>query len=226
MILSSHLNNLRSLLRLHTDDTKFTDQRLGELLVSARNTIYEQKIDKQHEITRFSYKQICVPLTKSKFHDCSCVPDSVGCMVLKSDQDIPKPLINRNSMQMKAYNVNGDEIAYLKFNKRRRSKYHPVFDKETNLTQDIVNDKLVLFGSLLPKVIILEAIWSNPFELAVLPTCNTDGNIIGTPCYNILTDEFPLEEQYNIPVYQLVMELLGYTRKLPDDNIENAREDS
>lgn len=224
MILDSHISILRTMLKEFTDDSLYTNEFLSELLVSTRNSIYEvEYIAKKRNFSRFSYNSFCVKLEKTKFHDCDCVPTTLGCQVLKSEIELPKVLLNsKGNLLLNVYNINGNQIDYKSFQERRRLSKHPIANKV--LSYDIVDEKLVLFGSLDMVVIIVEAVWEDPFQLFNIPNCDASGNVIGGNCWDPTTMEFPMEGGMSAIVYAAIVKTL-LNRTVEDEN-ENGKNDT
>jgi len=155
MTLDSHISTIRTLIKEFTDDTLYTDEFLANLLVSCRNAVYDiEPIKKMRPLSRFSYTSFCIKLVVDTFHDCGCVPKTLGCKVLKSEITLPKVLLDiKGNMMLNIYTINGDRIDYKKFQDRRLLIGHPVTNRI--MSYDIVNRQLVLFGNLNLKNVII-----------------------------------------------------------------------
>jgi len=223
MVLNIHISAVRTFLKNFTDDTLYTDQFLANTLVTARNAIYESEfINKKRSFSRFSYSSFCIKLNRESFHDCSCVPEGLGCQVLRSEIDIPKTLIDKQgNLLLTAYTINGKRIDFKEFKKRRLLSSHPVSSRV--ITFDIIDNRLVIFGNLNLKVIIIEAVWEDPFALYTIPNCDGEGLINGF-CSDPTTSEFPMESQIELAVYSLVLKLLGI--RTTEDESENAQDNT
>lgn len=221
MKLDSHVSSIRTLLKQFTDDTLYTNEFLANMLVSARNSIYDLEfIKKGRNFSRFSYNSFCIKLVRETFHDCNCVPNNLGCQVLKSEITLPKVLIDtKGNLMLNIYTINGNRIDYKKFQDRKLLKTHPVTNRI--MSYDILDQRLVIFGNLNLVTVIIEAVWENPFELFGIPNCDNSGNILNSLCWDPLEAEFPQESLYDIPIYSLVLKMLGV--KTEEDNSENAQ---
>lgn len=214
MILDKHISTIRTLIKEYTDDSLYSDEFLADLLVSTRNAIFEENLKRRKPISRFNYKSFCISLETDNFHDCNCVPSSLGCKVLKSEIIIPKTLLNNKELELNVYSLNGIKIPFKHFSDRKRLSTHPMVSK--SVTFDIINGKLVLFGNLNLKKIIVEGLWENPFDLYDIIDCETT-----TSCWDPLTDEFPMEAQYEVLVYTNMIKLLKINTQ--QDLSENAQ---
>lgn len=224
MILDSHISTIRTMLKEFTDDSLYTNEFLADLLVSTRNSIYEiEYIAKKRNFSRFSYNSFCIKLDRERFQDCDCVPTNLGCQVLKSEIELPKVLLNtKGNLLLNVYTINGNQIDYKPFQERRRLSKHPIANKA--LSYDIVDKRLVLFGNLNLKVVIVEAVWENPFQLFDIPSCDTSGNVIGDNCWDPINMEFPMEGGIAMIVYSAIVKTL-LNRTTEDEN-ENGKNDT
>lgn len=216
MTTSEHISTIRTLMKEFTDDTLFTDEFIAGLLLSCRNAVYNMEImNKKKKLSRFSYNSFCVSLEKDAFHDCSCIPASLGCKVLRSKIKLPKTLISPSgSLLMSVYTINGARIEYKRFLDRKLLSTHPVTAKK--ITYDIIDDYLVLFGNLDLVVVKVDGVWENPFDLSKIEDCTNN-----TICWNPLESEFPMEGIFTILVYEMVLKFMGVRTK--EDESENAQ---
>lgn len=224
MLLEAHISSIRTLLKNFTDDSVYTDEFLANLLVSARNAVYESEfINKKRNFSRFSYKSFCLKLVRETFHDCGCIPQGLGCQVLKSEFELPKSLISKTgNLLMDVYTIQGKRIDFKQFKQRRLLSSHPIASKV--ITYDIVDGKLVVFGNTSLKVVIVEAVWENPFELYNIPNCSDEGNILNDSCWDPTKSDFPMESQLDLVVWSMVLKLLGL--KTIEDESENGQDNT
>lgn len=218
MKLKQHIGMMRTIYKEFSDDSLYTDEFLANLLNAARSSVYEERLKSRKILSRFNYSSFCVKLYKESFFDCDCLPDSVQCKVLKSEIDIPKVILDNKKDLLKVYLINGTEIPYKHYADRKRYSGNKILSNK--LTFDIINNRLVIFGDLLKKIVIVEGLFQNPFDLEEIKNCDIDGNET-VNCYNPLEDEYPLETQYEIPCYTLVRSLVF--PNLNEDLSENAQ---
>lgn len=220
MKISELISTFRTLVKQRTDDSPYTDQELYILLNSAANRIKTEVLDKKHKLGPKNYIRICVPLEKVNFADCGCIPTELQCKVLRSKYEIPASLVGRSSWTYKVYNIHGEQIGQMNHLKRKPMKDHPIISK--NKTWDIIDSYLYVFGDLLTKVVLVELIPEDVTLLASIGDCDTNGVPTGDPCFNIETEDFPLEDQYTLIIYEMVMKQLGLL-KLQEDIVEDGR---
>ena len=219
MTIGEIISLLRTSIKEHSDDSDFTDQELYLYLTDAANYTPREALDTNKKITKKNFKSICVPLERVKFGNCDCIPDKFKCDVLKSTFEIPNFLWGSQNV----YDVKGNYISYKRFIYLSRIKKHPAFK---GITFDIIDNYLYIFGTLTLKTVLLEALWEDITKLAEIPECNDLGEPEGSNCYDIASDEFPLDESYILLAFDTVLKSLNITFKLKDDNTENNRTDS
>lgn len=221
MIVASHISAIRTMIKEFTDDTLYTDEFLANTLVSARNAIYnEELIKKGRNMSRFSYLSFCTPLVLDTFQDCKCVPSNLGCKVVKTKFEMPKVLIDKvGSMMLYVYTINGDRIDFKKFQDRRLLSSHPIVNRM--MSYDVIDRHIVIFGNNNLSVIIVEAVWENPFQLYDISNCDASGNVLESPCWDPTTSEFPQESILDMLIYSTVLKMLGL--KTEEDMSENGQ---
>ena len=45
----------------------------------------------------------------------------------------------------------------------------------------------------------------------------------GNPCFDIEAEDFPIEDQYTLIIYEMAMKILGLRLKLNEDNVEDGK---
>lgn len=206
--INEHVSILRTLFKKYSDDTIYSSEFLANVFNSAATRL---KAQKSKNLSTQDYLPICMRLEKTKFHDCSCIPEAYGCNVLKTIEEIPN---------MIAYTVidgDGDEIPYITIQEYSHLKTSKT--KKNRLTHTIYDNKIVVFGSLNRKVIIINAAWSNPLDLADLTNCDTNGDET-SQCFIAETTPYPLQEELEMTAYLMVRDLLS--AQFPDDKINNT----
>jgi len=124
MKLKNHIGMVRTILKEYSDDTIYTDEFLANLLNSARASIYEERLKAKKIMSRFNFNSFCIKLCLDTFFDCSCVPESVQCQVLKSDIEIPRVILDNRKDLLKVYTLTGIEIPYKHYTERKRFNYN------------------------------------------------------------------------------------------------------
>lgn len=218
--IGEHISILRTLIRSRHQDTQFDDQTLYQVLISARAVLLKRKLNKFNYISKLNYQTICVPLTESPYHDCSCAPD--GCKVMKSDIEIPEVLTFRHKSTMKVYSIDGEEIYFESPQNRKNNKYSKF--KKDKWGYYLKNGKLILWTYPFPVMVTIEAIFSDPADLSDIPECDDNGDPLNTICFDILSDDLPIDDELVYPMYEMSASLLGFAIKIPDDELNDNRD--
>lgn len=212
----AHISTLRNRLKLHSDDSNFTDQYLYKLLVDARATLLRRRSDKRNAIAPYVWQTLCVPLSESTFHNCDCI--SIGCSVLKSTIKIPHVLMSRNNAQIRVTDLAGRSIPYTTEMDLQNNQYSKV--KKDKTTWTIIGDYLYVFNDLNRAYVMVRGVFEDPAELATIATCGS-GNT--STCYDLLNEDFPLDGDLNNALYKLVSEDLGITFQVTPDDSNDAK---
>lgn len=212
--IGEHDSAIRTIIKQDSDDTKYSKPFIYHLMVSARDVLMSRKFKIFHKISSESYQTFCMPLSKSRFHDCSCVP-SEGCMVMKSTCDIPGIMSGRNRDYLNIFTIEGKPIEFVSFKKlkaksqsRLQKPYYTIF-----------NNRLYLFNSDL-EIVLAEGILRDPLELDGYCDCNSSD--LG-PCYDSTSEDFPIDGDLVVPMRRMVLEDLGYSLNIKEDEINDAR---
>ena len=224
MKISELISTFRTVIKERTDDSPYTDQELYLIMNSAANRIKTEVLDKKHKLGPKNYVRICVPLEKVDFADCDCIPSELQCKVLRSKFEMPSSLVSRSAWTYRITNIHGQQIGFLNHIKRKYMKDHPMVKK----SWDIIDSYLYVFGDLLTKVVLVEFIPEDVTILSTIGQCSpggpgnpTEGTPTGNPCFDIETEDFPLEDQYTLIIYEMAMKIMGL--KLPEDIVEDGR---
>jgi len=223
--IAAHIDDLRILLRQTSDDSIYSDKYLYKKLLDARAELLRREIDKHKLISDFNFITMCLNVIPGVPLECGC--SDLQCKVLVSTQTLPKPLQNKYSLFLKIYDGNFNEIPKGDSTTSKFFKYYKTLKKKTSW--DIINNKLVIYNSdLRIKNFIVKTLPEDPLELSNYTYTNTCGCEIiqteGTPCFDILTSNFPIDSWLNIPMYEMVrQQLLGGI--ITEDNSNNAQSD-
>lgn len=219
----AHISDLRTLIKSTSDDSQYPDSFLYKKLMDARAYILEQELNKKKKLSEWNMQHVCIKLELAPYVDCSCVPN-LDCKVLRSVQEIPKPLSSKYATILQVRPVSGD-IAFYPSSpfKERLNRWSKT--RQRKLGWEFVNGHLVIFmkKGLAPKVVLLSVVAEDPLAFSSLTACTTDGTDTSQPCYDLATSDFPLEARLNNAVYQVVLSQLGLSLKLPDDQLNNAQ---
>ena len=214
-----HVSNIRTLIRKVSNDSNYEDQFLYSLLRITAN-----KLQYQHKGTQFDYATFCIPLVKANSHNCDCV--SVGCTVLKSEYEIPKPLIKPNSGGMSSFSVEtlGDKLID---KASPQAQITNLLDdiKKNELTYWIRSGKLIIWNSDLNlKAVQVTALWEDITDWQGLDLCDNEGNPLPS-CSDILDNEFSLDGHLTYDMYSMVLNMLRLPLSLLEDGSVNENPD-
>lgn len=222
MTIGQHISVIRSLIKKYSDDSMYEDEFLYILLNNANALWLKRKLENNEKINDWNWLSYCVGLEAGLAHDCNCVP--VGCGVLKTVYEIPKPLLARNRQLLKVYTLGGKEI-YLTTDEQLKASKHDEI-KKNELAYTIVNNKIVIWNgdvdTIVPRAIVVKTMSVNPTEWATVSLCDSNGVNTGTSCFDIQTSGYPMDEEYTPLVYDTVLKQLGFSLQLTEDRTNNA----
>ena len=212
--IKSHISTLRNRLKLHSDDSNFTDEYLYKTLTDARSMLIKRRTDKRNSLDPINWQTLCLPLVESQYHNCECV--NVGCTVLKGTIKIPNIIMSRNKPLIKVVDFAGKTIPYTDELDIINNKYSKI--KKNMATWTLIGDTFYLFNDLSRAMVMVRAIFQDPFDLANVSTCG-DGN---QACYDIDTESFPMDADLNLPMYKVCLEELGITLEVAPDTTNDS----
>lgn len=217
MTIETGISIIRSLINQYSDDSSYTDELLYELVAKARSEIMDKEYNKFEYKSDWDYQHICVPMCVATNHDCDCVP--VGCKVLKSKFQLPRPLTARNKNEFYVYTLGGTPL--IPMNKRDYD-----LAQLSDILKDVIGyeirDKwLILWGAdtqrVIPKTLDIKMIPEDVVQLAQVPKCNANGTYTGETCLDPLILDMNMKGAYEMLAYQRVLDYLGVKAKFPDN---------
>ncbi len=214
----AHIDYIRRRLRENSDDSYFKDEEIYKSLLDARSLVLSRRYKKGKEVPEHMYQTICMLLCEDTFHDCDCVPDDLGCKVLKTVEEVPKAIFNGIQELSRVATLGGEEVAPSTEAKARYRKYKKT--RVNSLYYIRVNNRLSIMNS--PnnrlRAIKITAVFEDPVAAFGITTCTENEN-----CIEVTGTGFGTEMSDNIDIYQIVLESLNATQKLPDDLSNNAQ---
>lgn len=204
-----------------SDDNRFSNRLIAHYLKNSRALLLKRKLDKMVTLSELSYQTLCVPLEATTYHDCSCIVDEFDCKVLKSTCTLPKDIVGRNKSSIVVRNVLGQKIDSTNISRNDLAAYS-ISNKATSVGWLIEDGKLVVLNTdlTLPHV-LLTAVWEDPEKLDNYCGCSSDDEL--SPCYNSLDQEFPIDADLVMPMYELTLKFMQITQSYPEDNLNNAK---
>lgn len=205
-----------------SDDNRFSNRLIAHYLKNARSLLIKRKLDKMTNLSDLSYQTLCVPLEVATYHDCSCITDQFDCQVLKSICQLPKDIVARNKSSIVVRNIIGQKIDSTNISRNDLAAYS-ISNKQTSVGWLIENGKLVLLNTdlTLPHV-LLTALWEDPEKLDNYCGCGSDDSL--SPCYDSLEQEFPIDADLVMPMYEMTLKFMQITQTYPEDNLNNAKD--
>lgn len=200
-----------------SDDSKISNSLILHYLKVHRARLNREKLNKMQGILDTSYQSFCLDLEKVTYHDCDCTVDP-DCQILRSTLKLPEYIEASKVSSLKIRFLNGRNIdrSYILSNK---------YSKYSNTNQDKVikyfidNGYVFLLNTLDLTKIAAKAVWVNPEDLEVFKSCQSN-----TPCYNSLTDNFPIDADLIDPLYKLTLESLRLAYQFPEDTENDSRD--
>ena len=207
------VGDVRTTIKAHSVDTNFSDEYLYNIIRSYRNQFLKRKYESRNSMSPINWQTICLPLKKTKYHDCSCI--SVGCDILKSEKTIPSVVVGRNRPFIKIQTFDGVTIPYITPDRVKTNRY-------TNILADvpgyfIQNKKIILWNTLQLKAVLISWVLEDPRMLSKYQLCDENGVAYGACSYDPLNEEFPVDEDLIPEIRMSVLRELGVSLQLQED---------
>jgi hypothetical protein len=201
-----------------SDDNRLSNRLVAHALKSARSRLIKQKLDKTQFISDFSYQKICVPLVVDVYHDCECLGQEVGCKILRSKYKLPNYFTHKQGDTFQALKLNGHQIPKISITSNQYANYS--LASKNKLGYFLENNYVYIINNTVLSTISAKAIWEDPDQVSEYSEslCPEIQN-----CKDYLTEEFPIDAELTLSMYQLALEILGITYKFPDDNRNDGR---
>lgn len=170
-------------------DTRLKDRQIYSKLLSVRNLLLYQKINKKQTINQWTYQNLpCIEMIMAPADQCPCVPE-VGCKFLRSKYKLPKPIESVGGHLIKdVMSIDGSvlysETSWNSYKNKRGSKY-----TSTKPDYFFKDDYLFISHKKGPSVISVYGIFEDPFEAEKFPsTCKEKQS-----CKSIYEVDFPID---------------------------------
>lgn len=204
-----------------SDDSDYSSEFLYTILKDARALLLKRKADSFHKISEWDWQSYCVGLEFGKSHNCDCV--DVGCDVLKSKDMMPRPIIGRNKELFKVQTLDGtllpyaddQQVVYFKHDDFKKGKPAYMIDGD---------NKLVIWNNTDLRAVVVRGVFNDPTEWEGIQLCDENGDTTGT-CFSASDDEFPIDPNLNMAMYELALKMLGMKLQIPDDQTNDANDD-
>jgi len=221
--IATHVSLIRSLISEHSDGSKYSDQFLFELFKNASKRLQYQKARRYEYLSDWNRTRHCLKLEKAKSHNCDCV--EVGCDVLKTVYELPKPMTARGGDLIKVFDLNGRRIDQVTPQEQINNLNDPSRIKQTRTAFSIVNKRVVIWNNLTLPAIEVEEIAEDETEWAGIHLCDPDtGEDTTETCFDVQKDDYPIDAELVEPSYRMVLELLNIPLQLQEDKTNDANE--
>lgn len=165
MTVRQAVSSLREILKKYTDDTFYTSEYLFTILGGVRSELIKQYLENpKNKVNKWNYATYCVELEEDVAHDCACV--EFGCKVLKSVNEIPKPIGSDVKVHTLGYNLIEDTEP----ESQRFNVLHPIRKKYPYYS--VMNDRLIIWNNLNLKSVLITAIWEDETDWVGVALCD------------------------------------------------------
>lgn len=208
-----------------TDDNRFSNRLIGHFMDVARGILIKRKQDKDQILAEDNFQAICMPLELTTFHDCSCVPNQ-NCLILKSKYQLPKQITSKSGSTLMVRLFDSTPIGMTSVSAQSRAEYSRIPQSSNpleNLRFFIFNRYLYILGSTKLKGVLVFGLFEQPNNVADYNICDEQGEESSDPCYSIEADNYPIDIDLVMPMYDMVKQMIADSNKFPEDNENNAR---
>jgi hypothetical protein len=221
----SVIDRVRETVRQTSGDTPYSDQYIYDLLLDERNELIEREINKRKMRSLFNWSIICMPLIESTKIPCDCVPEDLGCVVLRSKYKIVKPISSLFTDMVKITSIDGTKQYSIKsgIESKYASKYSRTSSAKVHAT--IIDDYLYIIGvkkNDLPAVLI-HIIPEDPTELDNITLCELDGTETSETCFDPTKNDFNIEARLiKVMIQNIMTNRFGISMNIQEDYTNNA----
>ena len=226
MLVKELVYSILDLLKVHSDDSYWTEEHIIFLCKKYRSFLIKKEQDKekgsQDIASEFEYQQICLDLEKIPAIDGE---PCTGGYYLRTTQKIPKIL---EGTQPRVYPIDYYQGINISYVSRDRMRYVGTNPYLQNIIYTSVGPDLHLYLNsnnpqfLYLKKLRMSAIFEDIDEAAGL-LCDSDGE---SQSCDVLDMEFPIRDYLVPPLIELVVkELSGSFLRKPDE-VNNAKDDT
>lgn len=203
-----------------SDESRLTDRHIYNKLISSRNRLLTQSLNKKQSISKWNYMVLpCVKLIEVDESQCPCITPS-NCTILRSSEKIPKPIYNLYNSGIQSVtsinrNIKIDEVTpnivrYLSGNKYTKDK----------ASYFIEGGYLYIVGYTHLTTVSIVGLFEDFVEALYFPNDCIDNN-----CIDILEEEFPIDSgEIDTLVEMATKELIEIFLKVRED-IDNDDKD-
>lgn len=228
MIIKEAIQRVQSMYSrgVQSDDSRLTPRHIYSALKSARSTLLRQRTNKNQKISQWSYQVLpCVELKKAAPYECSCVPSN-GCMVLRSVNKIPAPIISLDDHLIQSVtsldgSIRFDETTF------ENNKYSSGNKYTSNKPDYYVRNGYLYITSLKHlKGITLTGLFDDFIEAYQFPSmCASD--CPECACKDATEYDIPIDGDLIDPLLKIADdELIIIVKQMNEDNTNNTSDDT
>jgi hypothetical protein len=221
------IDKIREGIREVTDDSVYSDEYIYSLCLDVRMTLMNRELNKNRFMSPFVYKGACIPLAIASDIPCNCVPQHLGCKVLKSTQKIPKSITHESGDTLRVFSI--DRSSEYKVTEPKVGKHNKYSRNPIRPYASIYNEYLYVIGYPDNKLrdILIEMIPEDPTSFAGLTNCQggcSDSAQSPSSCYDPTRDTFNITGHLLESLVDTVIEkITERTKKQFEDITNNAQ---
>lgn len=210
---------------VQSDDTRLSEMHIYNKLITTRNKLIYQKLNKRQKINQWSYQDLpCIELIKAPVHECACLPN-IGCSVLRSKYKIPKIISNIDRHLIQSVSSLDGSVIFSEstFETQKYAKGN----KFTSAVSDyyIRNGYLYITLDKSLEVITLTAIFENPEEAENFPSYCQDGFCPDCQCMSMQEKDFYIDSELIDTMIEItVQELVEVFSQMREDITNDTRD--
>jgi len=192
-----------------SDDARLSNSLIAHALNQARSILLKRKLDNYKPISDFNFQTICLTLERTNPTTCAlpfALPNE--CMVSRSTVELPRPLSTRWGTAFEVLFLDGRRMGRLSSSSFKRAKYS-LSNLENKASYEIRDNRLYVYGDEVITKIQVRIIAEDP-EDAMSVSCDPTDN------------EYPIDGELVIPMYEMTLQLLGISKQFPEDLFNDA----
>lgn len=223
--LNEHVYAIKNILNkgIPSDDSRFSNRLIAHYLKQSRGLLIKRKLDKDKYISALNYQRVCVPLELVTYGDCECITDVFSnCKILRSTCTFPKIFTSKYKAALTVKAIDGTVLSETSITKDKLKTYS-LSQQTPKLGWFIEDNRLHVLHSQTTPLVIAIALWEDPEAVSDFCTCGGESGTGNTPCYNTQNDEFPIDAELVLPMYEMTLKVFGLGMQYPEDNENNAR---
>jgi len=209
---------------VQSDDSRLTPRHIYNKLLTVKNRLTYEKLNKKQMLSRWSYQTIqCVILVKVPAYDCPCIP-AFGCSVWRTKSRLPRPIVSINEHMIKSV-TSIDGAVQFSETTWEAQKYKSG-NKYTAYKPDyyLYDGYMYFTGKNLPTTVSITGLFEDPLSIYDMEAY-CDGTAV-EDCLSPLDRDFPIDAEDVEPLIQLtIQELIGIFSQRPQDILNNALDD-